>query len=133
MPPFLGGNMKRYLNTFIVAGCMGLLAQCIAALYTAMGIGMPLLMVAVMMTLAAFGLIFYATGIIGKLNRISFVAMLFPFMGLAATVAEGAGGRKQRGEPSGKAFFGAVGEILGVLLPGFATAVILALVRTFVL
>ena len=123
--------MKRYLNTFIVAGSLGFLAQCVAALYTAAGIGMPLLMIAVMMTLAALGLIFYAAGIMEKLNGLSFVAMLFPFMGLAATVAEGAGGRKQRGESSGKAFCGAVGEILGVLLPGFATAVVLALVRTF--
>ena len=134
MPPvFWEEKLKRYITTFIVAGTMGLAAQCVAAAYTALGLTMPLLMVASMFTLAAIGLILYVTGAFAKLNGLSFVAMLFPFPGLAATVAEGASKGKAQGKTPAGAFAAAVGEILGVLAPGFAAACVLALLRAFVL
>ena len=125
--------MKRYVTTFIVAGALGLAAELVAASYTALGLAMPLLMIATMLTLAAVGLILYVTGAFAKLNELSFVAMLFPFPGLAATVAESASRARAQGKAPGKAFGSAVGGILGVLVPGFAAACVLALLRAFVL
>ena len=133
-PLLMGGNkLKRYLYTFLIAGCMGLLAQCLAGAYSALGLTMPLLTPAVMLSLGAAGIFLWVSGLFDKLSSLSFAAMLFPFAGLSATVAGGAASRAGAGAKAGKAVLGAFGEILGVIAPGFAVGALLALLRAFVL
>ncbi|MDR2502836.1 MAG: SpoVA/SpoVAEb family sporulation membrane protein [Deltaproteobacteria bacterium] len=124
-------KLKSYAGAFLVGGGIGVSGQAIMELYLYMEV--PYARLIMVFTLASCGALLHNLGIYGKLSALAGVGADVPLCGLAAGIAGLVHGARSNGAGPGKALLAGFVPPALVLGSGALLALILALVKTFMI
>lgn len=108
--------LKRSMRTFLVGGCIGVVAQFFMMLYASF-LPETLVVIISMLTIGIIGSILIITDVYPKIAKVGYFGADLPVCGLMFGAAMTTAMTRKAGAPAGKAFakgFGAVATIVGI-------------------